>query len=160
MLKIHLINDDPILREDLSSIVTDAKSLKPYHSELLKLCEEMKAAGVAANQLGIRENFFFLSDKAKIPTRVPGAYAAHICANPTWTAMPDSTISDGVEGCLSLPGRQFVVPRYTVIDAEWDNVMGHPRVKRKLRGWAARVFQHEHDHLRGVTLLESGKEVK
>jgi peptide deformylase len=160
MLKIHLLNTrgGGILREDLSALNTDARSLKPYHADLVRLCKENNGVGVAANQVGLRENFFFLAAGAKVPTNSAGKYVAHICANPTWQPAPGATLVAGQEGCMSLPGRLFTVGRWSAIDAEWDNVLGHI-VKKRLKGWPARVFQHEHDHLRGVTLLESGEEV-
>jgi peptide deformylase len=160
MLKIHLIDTrGNLLREDLTQLETDPKNLKQYHAELLRLCKENHGVGVAANQLGIRENFFFLMAGAKIPTNSAGACVAHICANPKWEPSAGSGKAEAVEGCMSLPGRSFAVERYTSIEAEWDNVLGH-RVKKRLKGWAARVYQHEHDHLRGVTLLQTGKEIK
>ena len=161
MLKLHLINTrHNILREDLTTLVTDIEELKPYHAELLRLCKEKHGVGIAANQVGLRMNFFFLTAGAKIPTSGSvKSFTAHICANPTWTPAKDARTVAKHEGCLSLPGREFVVERYAAIDAEWTNMVGH-RVQRRLANWAARVFQHEHDHLRGVTLLASGKEVK
>lgn len=162
MLKIHLVNirgRGGILYEDLTGIDTEPDALKQYHAELLQICKENNGVGVAANQLGLRENFFFLTPGAKIPTTSVGKYVAHICVKPTWEPAKGSLIVAGHEGCMSLPGRQFVVGRHHSIQAEWTSVVNH-RVKKRLVGWAARVFQHEHDHLRGVTLLEAGKEVK
>lgn len=162
MLRIHLINvcrDAGLLREDLTHITTDAADLKQYYSDLMRLCKENSGVGLSANQVGLRENFFFLMPGAKIPTGRAGKYVAHICANPAWQPAANSKLATGQEGCLSIPGRLFEVDRQTAIQAQWDNVLGH-RVQKNLKGWAARVFQHEYDHLRGVTLLQSGKEVK
>lgn len=162
MLRIHLVNTrDNILREDLTQIVSDAEQIRPYHSELFRLCQEKSGVGIAANQVGLRENFFFVTAGAKFPTTKGNTnYAAHMCINPRWIPDPKSSKIIDHEGCLSLPGRDFLVERESAILAWWTSATGHEVLKKKLTGWAARVFQHEHDHLRGITLLETGKEVQ
>lgn len=160
-LRLHTIaTPNHILLEDLTGVQSDYGVLKPYYAELRRLCLEHNGVGISANQVGLRENFFFLMPGAKIPVASTGQSVAHICVNPTWEGSdgPDNETS-GTEGCLSLPGRLFLVPRRTVIRATWTNAVGH-RVTKRLVGWPARVFQHEYDHLRGITLLQSGKEVK
>jgi len=164
MLKIKLLNtrdsSADILLEDLTSIDTDHTEVKPYHQELFRLCKEKHGVGVSANQVGLRKNFFFVTPGAQFPNKNGGRkHVAHLCINPTWKPEKGAILVDGVEGCLSIPGREFVVQRYGAIRAKWTNAMGHS-VEMKLKGKAARVFQHEHDHLRGVVLFESGKEVK
>ena len=111
---------------------------------------------MAANQVGIRSNFFFVSEAGKFPNRKGGAPTSHLCVNPTWDVAPKSGKTTKGEGCLSIPGRSFLVERHDVILAEWTNAVGH-REKKKLKGWAARVFQHEHDHLLGVLISDEGK---
>ena len=162
MLKIHLLNtrdaSHNILLEDLTGILTEPASVKEYHQDLFRLCKEKHGVGVAANQAGLKMNFFFVMPKAGFPNKNGGKPVAHICVQPKYTPIPKTLVVGGVEGCLSLPGREFVVPRHAVIQAEWLNAMGHPQ-SVKLKGLAARIFQHEHDHLRGIMLTQSGKEV-
>lgn len=165
MLKIEKLDyAGNILREDLTGIQSDPAKIKAYHSEIQALCKKERGVGVAANQVGLRENFFFLAAEAKVPTK-SGKPASHLCINPSWEPAHAADLVQSVEGCLSIPRknlverRRFVVPRYNVIEAEWTNTVGH-RVKMRLKGLAAIVFQHESDHLRGVTLVESGQELK
>lgn len=158
MLRIHLINTrDNILQEDLTTIVSNPESIRQYHQELFRLCQEKSGVGIAANQVGLRENFFFVTAEAKFPTATGSHnHVAHLCVNPQWIPDPRSSKVTGVEGCLSLPGREFEVQRESIILASWDNALGHRVLQKRLKGFAARVFQHEHDHLRGITLLQSG----
>jgi peptide deformylase len=58
------------------------------------------------------------------------------------------------EHCLSVPRKRFRVKRYSKITVR-DEING----KLVLRGFAARVWQHEFDHLEGKTLLDTGEEV-
>lgn len=144
-----------ILNEDLTHLNTDPKKLpKSLLSDMTKLCREKKGVGLAANQIALRENLFFVAASVKLLPAPTG----QLCINPSWAPTSDAqTITHYAEGCLSLPGRAFTTRRWATIDAEWTNTQGH-LLKRKLRGLAAHVFQHEHDHLRGLTLETTGVE--
>ena len=157
-MKIQKTTDaDNILNEDLTQIDTTPDDVQHLHRELVTLCKVSKGLGVAANQLGRRQNFFFAAEGA----RFSGRSVAHICIKPSWRPAPNTeTIDIFGEGCLSLPGELYAVKRYPAILATWTNTQGHVRKDVKLRGVAAQVFQHEHDHLRGVTLRESGQRLK
>jgi peptide deformylase len=55
---------------------------------------------------------------------------------------------EDVEGCFSIPGKRGRVRRYNAVRAKFSTKSGieHSIV---LKGWAARVFQHETDHTEG-----------
>jgi peptide deformylase len=55
-----------------------------------------------------------------------------------------------VEGCLSFPGKEIMIPRYNQIIMRADNFKG----ELHLSGLWARIVQHEVDHLNGQTLLD------
>jgi len=57
------------------------------------------------------------------------------------------------EGCLSLPGIFAQVKRAEWVRLEAHDLDGNP-VSIKARGLAARVFQHEMDHLDGVLFID------
>lgn len=139
--------------ENLSDLRTDPKSLLADHprliSELTRLCREAGSMGITANQVGLKENFFFVTSDAKFPNKRGGGKPSHhLCCNPTWSKAEKSRESKGVEGSVSFPGLLRMVKRFTVIEAKWDNLLGH-RQEMTLRGVAARVFQHECAMLRG-----------
>jgi peptide deformylase len=71
------------------------------------------------------------------------------------------------EGCLSFPFRPMIkVKRYDEIVVSYDiisiknNLLGKPQLatgrieNRKLTGLAARVFQHEFEHLNGKSIFD------
>jgi len=62
-------------------------------------------------------------------------------------------IEVGQEGCLSFPGERCQVPRYKSINVRYANANGHFQ-ERNFTGLAARCFQHELDHLNGITMYE------
>lgn len=56
---------------------------------------------------------------------------------------------NGIEGCLSIPGYVGEVARYQVIRVQGLDRTGK-KLDLKLKGWTARIFQHEIDHLNGI----------
>ncbi len=61
----------------------------------------------------------------------------------------DDEVEIGIEGCLSIPGLQGLVPRYRKIGYRGLSPDGRT-IEREAEGLHARVVQHEVDHLDGV----------
>jgi peptide deformylase len=141
-----------ILREDLTLRPDEnPANIRIYHKPMADLCRTKGGIGLAANQVGLRLKLFYVAANAKVPTLMGGG----LVINPSYEPVGDPT-SVSYEGCLSIPGKSFSVARYGEILARWTNIHGH-RFEQKLKNLAARVFQHEYDHLRGI--LISDKEV-
>jgi peptide deformylase len=64
----------------------------------------------------------------------------------------------GVEGCLSIPGFAGEVNRSVEIVVRGQNRHGKP-IRIKAKGWLARIFQHEIDHLNGVLFIDRAEKV-
>lgn len=64
----------------------------------------------------------------------------------------------GEEGCLSVPGVWAEVRRATYVRCEALNREGKPMVIRA-RGFMARVFQHEIDHLNGFLIVDRASKI-
>jgi peptide deformylase len=69
----------------------------------------------------------------------------------------ESDIITEPEGCLSLPGRIFEVPRFSSIEFNADTLDGE-RVYNEFKDFEARIWQHENDHLLGKLISEGGYE--
>ncbi|MGI9506284.1 MAG: peptide deformylase, partial [Geminicoccaceae bacterium] len=61
----------------------------------------------------------------------------------------DDRVELGIEGCLSIPGLQGLVPRPARIGYRGLSPLGDV-IEREAEGLHARVVQHEVDHLDGV----------
>ena len=61
-----------------------------------------------------------------------------------------------LEGCLSIPKLWGPVPRFEWVDLEFQEIQGDHLVSAKMRvdNFAARVIQHEVDHLNGVLFTD------
>jgi len=65
--------------------------------------------------------------------------------------------SDGTsvheEGCLSLPGKWAPVERSNVITVKYIDIKGQ-EIVMKYSGFAARIIQHEVDHINGKLFID------
>lgn len=59
----------------------------------------------------------------------------------------------GEEGCLSLPGLWLQVPRSVAITLRYIDTLGKEQ-ERRYKNFAARVIQHELDHLDGILITD------
>ena len=57
------------------------------------------------------------------------------------------------EGCLSFPGKYFLVERPVKVKIKARDLSGK-KIKIKAEGLLARVLQHEIDHLEGVLIID------
>ncbi len=105
---------------------------------------DISCIGFAAPQAGINDRVFVLRDKAH--------YAAFV--NPRIVEIGPQEREE-VEGCLSIPGRLFVVKRPTTIVVK-DAIRTKPF---ELEGISARAWLHELDHLNGKLISDIGVEV-
>ena len=98
--------------------------------------------GLAAPQIGISRRLFVMEIGERI----------WHCFNPEIQAWgPDR--EEMVEGCLSFPDESCTITRPSSIEVRYSNVSGE-QTREVLQGIEARCFQHEMDHLDGITMWE------
>ena len=141
----------PVLRErarplDKSDIRSAA--VQKLIDDMIDTMHEYHGVGLAAPQIheGLRL-FVALLDEEPDKDSEPVAII-----NPEITPNADTT-EDGWEGCLSIPDIRGMVPRFTDITVRALDRHGK-KVERRLRKFAARVAQHETDHLDGVLFFD------
>jgi len=133
-----------------------AKPVEDIHDPALKVLiadmyETMHAAngvGLAAPQIGVdlRLMIFGFNESPRYPNEPPVPVTTLI--NP-WLELLTSETEEGWEGCLSVPGMRGMVPRSTHI--RYGGILEDGSAfTREAKGFHARVFQHEFDHLDGV----------
>jgi peptide deformylase len=81
----------------------------------------------------------------------------YMMANPEITRSSPETLI-GTEGCLSIPGIQGDVERTTSVTVKGLNRYGQPMTV-KAKGWLARIFQHEIDHLDGILFVDRAEKI-
>ena len=121
------------------------------HSLIADMKETMLAAdgaGLAAIQIGVlvRLVMFGVEENPRYPDAETVPFTVLI--NPEIKPIAPET-EPGWEGCLSVPGMNGVVPRYTHIHYSGLDEFGN-RIERDVEAFHARVVQHECDHLDGI----------
>lgn len=114
--------------------------------KLLKFMKDEKGIGLAANQVGLRDRCFVM----EIDEQQWG------CFNPEIVEM-GSDLTKFNEGCLSFPGESCILLRPEEIRVRYFDANGVEHVET-LTGLASRCFQHELDHLNGITMWDRYKE--
>ena len=108
----------------------------------------LNGAGLAAPQIGVslRVVIFGVQANPRYPEapQVPET----VLINPEIEFLGDAR-EEGWEGCLSVPGMRGWVPRWTQL-RYWGFDQEGNRFSREVRGFHARVVQHECDHLDGI----------
>ena len=80
-----------------------------------------------------------------------------VCVSVSSEVVPNSDArEEGWEGCLSIPDIRGMVPRYTDVTVTALDRNGK-KVEYRLKNFAARVAQHETDHLDGVLFFDRMK---
>ena len=149
MLKLHK-EDDPILKQpaerwDFENHVNAAV----IEREMIELMKSSNGMGLAGNQVGLLRRVFVMRTT---DGREFG------CFNP-WIMHGDNDLITGDEGCLSFPNLWLKVPRHNRITASYFDNAGKPCII-ELEGLDSRCFQHELDHLDGVTFTEYVSDLK
>lgn len=102
--------------------------------------------GLAANQCGERVRMFIML--------IDGEFWE--CFNPE-IVESNTDLTEFNEGCLSYKGETCIIKRPSIIDVRYYDSKGNEHVER-LEGLPARCFQHELDHLNGITMHDRYKE--
>jgi peptide deformylase len=108
-------------------------------ADMAETMEDAQGLGLAAPQVHVPLRLFVWRG---------GAGNVIAIINPELEAVGDET-EDGWEGCLSIPGLRGCVPRAKRIRFRGVDMEGKP-MEGEAAGLAARVMQHETDHLDGV----------
>eukprot|EP00588_Corethron_pennatum_P010178 CAMPEP_0194272034 /NCGR_PEP_ID=MMETSP0169-20130528/5695_1 /TAXON_ID=218684 /ORGANISM="Corethron pennatum, Strain L29A3" /LENGTH=201 /DNA_ID=CAMNT_0039014581 /DNA_START=226 /DNA_END=831 /DNA_ORIENTATION=- len=126
----------------------DDGSISKIANEMLMIMYATGGVGLAAPQVGFNKRLMVYNstgDKSKWLNEV-------IIINPTIITFSKRLDLDQ-EGCLSFPGIDENVLRSEWIKFEALNLKGR-KIKKKVAGFEARIFQHEFDHLEGKLFID------
>ena len=119
--------------------------------EMFGIMYQAKGVGLAAPQIGLNENIFVYNPSGPEASNNPNSKnMERVVCNPTITKYsPEVDVEK--EGCLSLRSDDCAgqVARSIWIETAYQNELGQ-KVRRRLKGFEARVFQHKYDHLKGI----------
>lgn len=134
--------------------VSETRSLL---EKLVKACLSDDGVGLAAPQINIFKQLFIIREM-DAENKPLESFIAYF--NPEWRAVAEEGKEEGIEGCLSVPGLPFQVSRWKTIDATWWELKedgSFVERKERLVEYKARIYQHEHAHLRARSIIDDGK---
>ncbi len=120
--------------------------------DMLRELRESGGVGLAAPQIGSLQRIVVIDANAGTDKSNP-----LVMINPT-ISKSSKKFEEGIEACLSLPGRRFRVNRAKSVWVSFTDSTGK-RTKRFSSGFEATIILHEIDHLNGITIADKGREV-
>ena len=135
----------PILRKDTEEITTDYPNLQELIQNMFETMQKADGVGLAAPQVGLSIRLFVV-DLDVLKDDYPEYEGfLHAYINPQIVEVSDET-EVIEEGCLSVPGIHESVRRPKSVHVTYIDEHLQPH-DEWIDGFAARVFQHEYDHL-------------
>lgn len=161
-----------LLKKKCSIVTQFTEDLRTYVQNLIKTAYEFDGGGIASPQVGVSKRIFvadftlafegnrgfekkeddflvFDNNGKPIPYKFPMVFV-----NPEIIEKSDP-ITTNWEGCLSFPEvESFKIPRFHTILLRAQNEFGEFFTIKTNHLYAAVNFQHEVDHLDGVTMID------
>jgi peptide deformylase len=139
ILKIARMGHPVLIKPALPVEDPSAPEIRRLVADMAETMEDAQGIGLAAPQVHVGLRLFVWRG---------GAGNVLALINPELEPVGEET-EDAWEGCLSIPGLRGCVPRAKRIRFRGFDIEGRP-VEGEAAGLAARVMQHEADHLDGV----------
>ncbi len=155
---------DPVLRQRAADVAPEAIGSPEMQRLIASMVEVMRAApgvGLAAPQIGVSLRVIVVEDRADYQAKLDPekrrelertAVPLRVFVNPTLRLIGEARATF-FEGCLSVAGYTALVERALEVELEGLDEKGEQQIW-STRGWAARILQHECDHLDGTLYLD------
>ncbi len=142
----------PILRRNTKEIQPDYNDLPQLINDMWETMYNSDGIGLAAPQIGLSLRIFIV-DGTELSDDYPELNSfKHVIINPQIVEREGDDVYE-TEGCLSIPGiREEIARPYRVrIKYQDENFQNIDKV---YEGYAARILQHEYDHLEGKLFVD------
>ncbi len=148
VLRKRSVEVDNILSDECQQLI----------SNMMLAVAQAGGVGIAAPQIYHSSRIFIMCSKPN--ARYPDAplMAPTAIINPEILHASDEKVKSW-EGCLSVPSMRGLVPRHNQIKVRYFDQQGNAQ-QDTLTGFVARIFQHELDHLNGLTFIDQLESTK
>jgi peptide deformylase len=137
---LKTVCDEHIISEETEKLVYD----------MIVTMQEEDAIGLAAPQVGVNTSLMIIGHKDT---------GFVVCINPTWKVAEGSEDEEFLEGCVSFPGLELKITRHNKVEGTFTDLKGFRKSSVFVGVWA-QAFQHECDHLNGITFDTRGAKNK
>jgi len=145
LLEIYLYGS-PLLKRRTRKVEELPPNFADFVERMYLTMYKDDGVGLSANQVGV-ELCFFIADFSLHDKNL----GREIFINPEILTREGAEILE--EGCMSNPEIREKVPRALKIKVRYENLAGQ-LLEKEYEGFAARVIQHEIDHLNGIFFVE------
>ncbi|MBI9051107.1 MAG: peptide deformylase [Anaerolineaceae bacterium] len=148
-----------ILRKRTQKVVDFDKKFKQLVDDMVETMRAAPGVGLAAPQVGLSKKLIVVeyAEEKDEEEEEEAPKKLYVVANPE-IIKKSAEMEVGIEACLSVPNLIGDVERHIQIVVKGQNKNGQP-IRIKAKGWLARVFQHEIDHLNGVLYTDLAEHV-
>lgn len=165
------VTEPPIVQTGAAMLRARAQDVPPeqlgtadFDALVARMVAAMRDApgvGLAAPQLGVPLRVLVLEDRAELQASLTAQELAErervpvplrVFVNPTLRPVGDEQVTF-FEGCLSVAGFAGLVTRWREVEVSGLDAQGRPQTWR-VKGWPARILQHEVDHLEGTLYVD------
>ena len=139
---------DPRLRAKNKDIEMFDAELKSVVQQMFDAMYATKGVGLAAPQVGLNKKLLVFNASGE---KESSNQEIVLCNPKIVQKSKDKEVGD--EGCLSFPNIYGSVNRHLTIKVRAQDIEGNP-FDIEFEGWAARIFQHEFDHIDGILFVD------
>jgi peptide deformylase len=140
----------PTLRRKAHKVTDFGPELQIVVDDMVETMRQAPGVGLAAPQVNVPLRIIVVEFGSEEDEEAPKKLYTVI--NPEITRPSPETVV-GTEGCLSVPGIVGEVERVEALTVKGLSRRGQP-ITIKAKGWLARIFQHEIDHLDGIVFVD------
>lgn len=142
----------PILLKVADPVAHIDASLLQLIDEMVETMDASNGIGLAAPQVHHSIKLFIIREPEEDDDGHVEFNGVKVFINPV-VSEPSKETWKMSEGCLSIPTIHVDVIRPKEVTVEYTTLEGK-RVTERVRGWQARMVQHENDHLNGVLFID------
>jgi peptide deformylase len=152
MIKPVYVYGSPVLRKVSTEIASDHPKLKELIADMFETMSNSDGIGLAAPQIGIPIRLFVIDASPLEEDHPELKDFKRVFINPKIVERSENQVLYN-EGCLSIPNLREDVDRPDSITIQYvdENFNEH---EDYFDGIAARVIQHEYDHLEGILFTD------
>lgn len=148
----------PVLREETLPIAKDYPDLKELISDMFETMYNADGVGLAAPQIGRSIQLLVIDASPLANDFIECKNFKRVMINPDIIEKSEETISMD-EGCLSFPGIHEKVARAAQIRIKYRDE-NFDEIEETINGFAARVVQHECEHLEGHVFIDNISQIR
>ena len=158
ILPIYLYGSQVLRKAAEESALDDREVLTKLIGDMVETMHHADGCGLAAPQVGVSRRILVV-DGTDLVDRYPELKDFHReMINPKFTFESEET-SSYEEGCLSIPNVDASISRPARIRVRYVNP-AFEEVEEEFGGFAARMIQHEMDHLDGILFVDRAAPIR